>query len=69
LISPSIIKLRYAARLKFTKETYRCRNNIPEYEAILLGLHKLRAIRVQRCVMRTNSKVVSSQIEKECIAR
>jgi ribonuclease HI len=35
----------------------------------LLGLHKLRFIRVQRCILRTDSKVVSSQIEKECIAR
>jgi ribonuclease HI len=32
-------------------------------------LRKLRAIRVQRCVIRTYSKVVSSKIEKECITR
>ncbi len=30
-------------------------------------LHKLRAIRVQRCTLHTNSKVVTGQIEKECI--
>jgi hypothetical protein len=30
----------------------------------LLGLYKLRAIRVQRCILRTNSKVVAGQIEK-----
>jgi ribonuclease HI len=35
----------------------------------LLGLHKLRAIMVQRCTLRTDSKVVPGQIEKECIAR
>jgi ribonuclease HI len=40
-----------------------------EYEAILLGLRKLRAIRVQRCVVRTDLKVVSILIEKECITR
>jgi ribonuclease HI len=34
-----------------------------------LGLCKLRAIGVQRCILRTNSKVVAGQIEKECIAR
>jgi hypothetical protein len=56
-------------RLQFTKETDKCTNNIAEYEAILLGLLKLRAIGVQRCVVRTYSKVVSSQIEKECITR
>jgi ribonuclease HI len=64
LISPSGIKLRYAARLKFTIETDKCTNNIAEYEAILLGLRKLRAIRIQRCVVRIDSKVLSSQIEK-----
>jgi hypothetical protein len=35
----------------------------------LLGLHKLRAIRVQRCTLRIDSKVVAGQIEKESIAR
>jgi ribonuclease HI len=35
----------------------------------LLGLRKLRAIGVQRCILRTNSKVVVGQIEKECITR
>jgi ribonuclease HI len=35
----------------------------------LLGLCKLRAIRVQRCTLRTDSKVVAGQIEKECVAR
>jgi hypothetical protein len=35
----------------------------------LLGLHKLRAIRVQRCILHTYSKVVAGRIEKECIAR
>jgi ribonuclease HI len=69
LVSPSGIKLCYVARLHFTNETNKCINNIAEYEAILLGLSKLRAIGVQTCVLHTNSKVVSSQIEKECIAR
>jgi ribonuclease HI len=69
LTSPSGIKLRYAARLQFTSEIGKCTNNIAEYEAILLGLQKLRAIGVQTCVLGTDSKVVSGQIEKECIAR
>jgi ribonuclease HI len=34
-----------------------------------LGLHKLRAIDIQRCILRTDSKVVAGQIEKESIAR
>jgi ribonuclease HI len=69
IVSPSRIKLCYVARLQFTNEADKCTNNIVEYKAILLGLHKLRAIGVQTCVLRMNSKVVSKQIEKECIAR
>jgi ribonuclease HI len=68
LLSPYGIKLHYVARLQFTIETDKCTNNIAEYEAILLGLRKLRAIGVQTCALRTDSKVVSVQIEKECIA-
>jgi ribonuclease HI len=41
LISPSKIKLRYALRLQFTKETDKCTTNIAEYQALLLGLCKL----------------------------
>jgi ribonuclease HI len=69
LTSPSGIKLHYVARLLFSKEIDKCPNNIVEYEAILLGFHKLRAIGVQRCILRTDSKVVAGQIKKECIAR
>jgi ribonuclease HI len=69
LISPSGINLRYAARLQFNSEADKCTNNIEEYDVILLGLHKLRVIGVQRCTLHTDSKVVAGQIEKECIAR
>jgi ribonuclease HI len=69
LISPSRIKLRYAVRLQFTNEADRCTNNIIEYDGIRLELHKLRAIGVKTCVLRTYLKVISSEIEKECIAR
>jgi hypothetical protein len=41
LKSPSGIRLRYAARLQFTAEVDKWSNNIVEYEAILLDLHKL----------------------------
>jgi ribonuclease HI len=64
LISPSGIKLRYIARLQFNSKVNKCTNNIAEYEAILLGLHKMRAIGVQTCTLHTDSKVVVSQIEK-----
>jgi ribonuclease HI len=55
--------------LQFNSEAEKCTNNIAEYEAILLGLHKLRVIGVQRWTLCTDSKVVAGQIEKECIAR
>jgi ribonuclease HI len=69
LVSPSGIKLHYVVRLQFYSEVDKCTNNIAEYEAILLGLHKLRDIRIQTCTLRTDSKVVVYQIEKECIIR
>jgi ribonuclease HI len=55
--------------LQFNNEADKCTNNIVEYNAILLGLHKLRAIGVQRYTLRIDSKVVAGQIKKECIAR
>jgi ribonuclease HI len=69
LNSPSGIKLKYAARLQFKAEADKCSNNIVEYEAVLLGLHKLWAMGVQHCILKIDSKVIASQIEKECIAR
>jgi ribonuclease HI len=64
LISPSRIKLHYTTRLQFTDEADKCMNNMAQYEAKLLRLHKLRAIGVQICILCTDSKVVASQIEK-----
>jgi ribonuclease HI len=69
LVSPSGIKLRYTTRTQFNNESDKCTDNIAEYEAILLGLRKLRAIRVRKCILCTDSNVVTGQIEKECIAR
>jgi hypothetical protein len=69
LNSPSAIKLKYAARLQFKAEADKCSNNIVEYKAVLQDLHKLRAMGVQCCILKTDSKVIASQIEKEYIAR
>jgi ribonuclease HI len=55
--------------MQLNNETNKCTNNIAEYESILLGLRKLRAIGVQKCILRTISKVVAKQREKECIVR
>jgi ribonuclease HI len=43
ITSPTGIKYRYAVPLSFALESDRCTNNIAEYEAVILGLHKLRA--------------------------
>jgi ribonuclease HI len=40
-----------------------------EYEVVLLGLCKLWAMGVHNCILKTDSKVIARQIEKECIAR
>jgi ribonuclease HI len=47
LTLPKGPRLRYAARLEFLTT-----NNIAEYEAVLLGLRKLRALGVRRCSQR-----------------
>jgi ribonuclease HI len=44
-------------------------NNIAEYEAIILELRKLWALGVTTCIVKTNSKRVAGQIEKDCSAK
>jgi ribonuclease HI len=69
ITSPTGVKYRYAASLSFALESDRCTNNIAEYEVVILGLHKLRALGVTTCIIRTDSKVVAGQIEKEYSAK
>jgi ribonuclease HI len=69
ITSPIGVKHRYTARLSFALESDRCTNNIAEYEAIILGLRKLRAHGVTTCIVKTDSKVVAGQVEKEYLAK
>jgi ribonuclease HI len=69
ITSPTGVKYRYAARLSFALESDRCTNNIAEYEAVILGLRKLRALGVTTCIVRIDSKVVADQVEKEYSAK
>jgi ribonuclease HI len=69
ITSPAGVKYRYVARLSFALESDRCTNNIAEYEAVILGLRKLRALGVTTCITRTDFKVVAGQIEKEYSAK
>jgi ribonuclease HI len=66
ITSPTGIKYRYATRLSLALKSDKCTNNIVEYEAIILGLQKLRALGVITCIVKTDSKIVVGQIEKDC---
>jgi ribonuclease HI len=69
ITSPTGVKHRYAAHLSFALESNRCTNNVAEYEAIILVLCKLRALGVTTCIIKTDSKVVAGQVEKEYSAK
>jgi ribonuclease HI len=64
LVAPSKVRTCYAVKLDFS-----CTNNIAEYEALLLGLQKLKAMGVRRAVLKTDSQVISGHIDKSCKAR
>jgi ribonuclease HI len=63
-ISPSKIRTRYAARLEFN-----CTNNNVEYEALLLGLRKLKAMGIRRAILKFDSQVITTHIDKSSKAR
>jgi hypothetical protein len=53
LVAPSKVKTCYATRLDFS-----CTNNIAEYEALLLGLRKLKPMGIRRAVLKTDFQVI-----------
>jgi ribonuclease HI len=64
LVAPSKVRTCYAARLDFS-----CTNNITEYEALLLGLQKLKARGIRRVILKTDSQVISGHVDKCSKAR
>jgi ribonuclease HI len=64
LVAPSKVRTCYAARLDFS-----CTNNIAEYEDLLLGLQMLKAMGIRRVILKTDSHVISSHIDKSSKAR
>jgi ribonuclease HI len=64
LVAPSKVRTCYTARLDFS-----CTNNIAEYEVLLLGLWKLKAIGIRRVILKTNSQVISGHVDKSSKAR
>jgi ribonuclease HI len=61
---PSKVRTCYAARLDFS-----CTNNIAEYEALRLGLRKLKAMGIRRVIHKTDSQVISGHVDKSSKAR
>ena len=64
LISPSKIKTCYTARLEFNFT-----NNIAEYEAVVLGLQKLKAMGIRRAILKSFSQVITGHVDKSSRAR
>jgi ribonuclease HI len=64
LVAPSKVRTCYGVKLDFS-----CTNNIAEYEALLLGLRKLKAMGIRRAVLKTDSQVFSGHVDKSCKAR
>jgi ribonuclease HI len=64
LVVPSKVRTCYAVKLDFS-----CTNNIVEYEALLLGLRKLKAMGIRRAILKTDSRVISGHIDKSSKAR
>jgi ribonuclease HI len=60
--------IRYAARLIFANNEHSTNNTI-EYEALLLTLRKMKTLGQQTFIIRTDSKVIQENVEKESEAR
>jgi ribonuclease HI len=64
LVAPSKVRTCYAIKLDFS-----CTNNIAEYEALLLGLQKLKAMGIRRTILKTDLQVISGHVDKSSKAR
>jgi ribonuclease HI len=64
LVAPSKVRTCYVVKLNFS-----CTNNIVEYEALLLGLRKLKAMGIRRAILKTDSQVISGHVDKSSKAR
>jgi ribonuclease HI len=64
LVAPSKVRTYYTIKLDFS-----CIINIVEYEALLLGLHTLKAMGIRREILKTDSQVISGHVDKSSKAR
>lgn len=69
IVSPSGTRTRFAARLDFDQPCFKATNNVAEYEAVLLGLRKRKALGQPRFIVKTDSKVITDHVEKQSEAR
>jgi ribonuclease HI len=53
------VKTTYGAKLQFY-----CTNNIAKHEALLLGLRKLKVMGVRRAILKSDSQVITGQVDK-----
>ena len=60
LTAPSGTQLKYAVRLDFNG----CTNNVVEYEGLLLGLRKARALGARRLSIRSDLELITRHINK-----
>jgi ribonuclease HI len=64
LVAPSKVRICYAVKLDFNYT-----NNIAEYEALLLGFRKLKAMGIRSAILKTDSQVISGHVDKCSKAR
>jgi ribonuclease HI len=64
LVAPSKVRTCYGIKLNFS-----CTNNIVEYEALLLGLQKLKAMGIRRAIIKTDSQVILGHVDKSSKTR
>lgn len=60
LISPTDSKLTYVVRFNFSST-----NNIVEYEGVMLGLRKAKALGTQKMMIKTDLQVVVGQVQED----
>jgi hypothetical protein len=48
---------------------FNCTNNIAEYETLLLGLQKFKAMGIRRAILKSDSQVISGHVDKSSKAR
>jgi ribonuclease HI len=64
LVAPYKVRTCYVVKLDFS-----CTNDIAEYEALLLGLRKLKAMGIRRAILKTDAQVISGHVDKSSKAR